>query len=71
MMKNAAICAVNANARLYDPQVGRFLSADPTTETPYDLQDLNRYSYCLNNPLSLTDPTGIRLRPFGIVKHRG
>jgi RHS repeat-associated protein len=54
----ASVCQINANARIYDPQIGRFMSADPTTENPYDLQDLNRYSYVLNNPLSLTDPTG-------------
>jgi RHS repeat-associated protein len=53
------LCLINANARLYDATVGRFLSADPTTEAIYDLQDLNRYSYVGNNPLSLTDPTGL------------
>jgi RHS repeat-associated protein len=52
------VCLVNFNARIYDPQIGRFMSADPTTEAPYNLQDLNRYTYVLNNPLSLTDPTG-------------
>jgi len=54
----ADVCLVNLNARLYDPQIGRFMSADSTTEAPYNLQDLNRYSYVLNNPLSLTDPSG-------------
>ncbi len=55
----AQVCLVNFNARLYDPQLGRFLSADPTTEAPDDLQDWNRYSYVLNNPLAFTDPSGM------------
>ncbi len=49
---------VNLNARLYDPVTGRFMSADPTVEAPFIPQDLNRYSYVGNNPLSFTDPTG-------------
>lgn len=53
------VCLVNANARLYDPQLGRFLGADPTVEMVYYSQDLNRYSYVGNNPLSLSDPTGL------------
>ena len=54
-----SICLINFNARVYDPSLGRFMSADPTTETVYNLQILNRYSYVGNNPLSLTDPTGL------------
>jgi len=46
------------NARIYDPTIGRFLSPDSVTETVYDLQVLNRYSYVGNNPLSYTDPSG-------------
>lgn len=53
------ICLINLNARLYDPQIGRFLSPDPTVEAIYDGQDLNRYSYVGNNPLSFTDPSGL------------
>jgi len=49
---------VNMDGRVYDPVIGRFLSADPVIQNPEDLQSLNRYSYCLNNPLSLTDPSG-------------
>jgi hypothetical protein len=43
---------------LYDPQIGRFISADTIVPRPGDLQSLNRYSYCVNNPLVYTDPTG-------------
>lgn len=49
---------VNMDGRVYDPTIGRFLSADPVIQDPENLQSLNRYSYCLNNPLSLTDPSG-------------
>jgi len=49
---------VNMDGRVYDPVIGRFLSADPVIQDPENLQSLNRYSYCLNNPLSLTDPSG-------------
>ena len=49
---------VNMNGRLYDPAIGRFLSPDPLVQAPGNLQSYNRYSYCLNNPLSLTDPSG-------------
>jgi hypothetical protein len=47
------------NARMYDSQIGRFLSADPLIGSIYDSQALNRYSYVGNDPLSLTDPTGL------------
>lgn len=52
-------CLINFNARIYDPSLGRFMSADPTAETVYNLQILNRFSYVGNNPLSLTDPSGL------------
>ena len=45
-------------ARYYDPTIGRFISADTIVPDPYNPQSLNRYSYCLNNPLKYTDPTG-------------
>ena len=49
---------VDMEGRIYDPEVGRFLSADPTVEYPESSQGYNRYTYCNNNPLSLSDPTG-------------
>jgi RHS repeat-associated protein len=48
---------VHMNARLYDPEIGRFIQADSYVE-PEATQGLNRYSYVLNNPLSTTDPSG-------------
>jgi RHS repeat-associated protein len=49
---------VHMNGRLYDPMIGRFMQADPIIQEPYLSQSYNRYSYVINNPLSLTDPSG-------------
>lgn len=49
---------INMNSRLYDPAIGRFLSPDPDLKSPGLLQNYNRYSYALNNPLKYTDPNG-------------
>jgi len=46
------------NARYYDPAIGRFISADTVVQDLNNPQCLNRYSYCINNPLKYTDPTG-------------
>jgi RHS repeat-associated protein len=45
-------------ARYYDPELGRFIQADTIIARIFDPQCLNRYSYCANNPLKYTDPTG-------------
>jgi hypothetical protein len=34
------------------------LCADPIIQDAYNSQNYNRYSYVMNNPLSMTDPTG-------------
>jgi RHS repeat-associated protein len=46
------------NARYYDPAIGRFISADTVIPNMANPQCFNRYSYCLNNPLKYTDPSG-------------
>jgi hypothetical protein len=43
---------------MFDPLLGRFLSPDPYVQMPDFSQNFNRYSYCLNNPLVYTDPSG-------------
>ena len=59
---------VHMNARIYDPELGRFLQADSMVENDAT-QGLNRYTYVLNNPLSLTDPTGhLSKNSIGILK---
>ncbi len=49
---------INANARLYDPVIGRFFSPDPFVQAPDFTQNYNRYSYCMNNPVMYSDPDG-------------
>jgi len=49
---------IHMNGRIYDPLVGRFMSADPYIQDPQNLQSHNRYAYVMNNPLALTDPSG-------------
>ncbi|MBU7018120.1 MAG: hypothetical protein HXS44_11480 [Theionarchaea archaeon] len=45
-------------ARYYDPEIGRFLTRDPLQGDKTVPQTLNKYVYCLNNPLRYIDPTG-------------
>ena len=47
-----------SNGRLYDPVLGHFFSPDNYVQLPDYSQSFNRYSYCLNNPLKYTDPSG-------------
>ncbi|GAB7048336.1 ricin-type beta-trefoil lectin domain protein [Catenuloplanes indicus] len=49
---------VPLGARLYDPVVGRFLSADPLLDLADPVQN-NGYSYAHNNPMTLSDPSGL------------
>ncbi|MDH6110175.1 RHS repeat-associated protein [Kitasatospora sp. MAP12-44] len=46
-------------ARVYDTTTGRFLSADPIFETT-DPTQTNGYDYAGNNPITGSDPTGLR-----------
>ena len=59
---------IHMNGRVYDPMLGRFLSADPFIQYPDNLQSYNRYAYLFNNPLNATDPTGYRWK-FSIGGH--
>jgi RHS repeat-associated protein len=49
---------INANARLYDPTIGRFLAADTMVADARDGQAFNHFSYVENGPLSATDSSG-------------
>jgi RHS repeat-associated protein len=57
---------IHMNGRIFDPLMGRFMSADPFIQEGDELQSYNRYSYVMNNPLNATDPSGfISLRGLG------
>ena len=52
------VMLVHMNGRVYDPAIGRFLSADPYVKSMDAGQGWNRYAYVSNNPLAFTDPSG-------------
>ncbi|WP_148134550.1 RHS repeat-associated core domain-containing protein [Candidatus Formimonas warabiya] len=50
-------------SRYYDPVTARFISEDTYRGNPNDPLSLNLYTYCHNEPLMYTDPTGHIERP--------
>ncbi|MEV3971148.1 polymorphic toxin-type HINT domain-containing protein [Streptomyces sp. NPDC050698] len=46
-------------ARDYDSDMGRFISADPVIDYT-DPQQINGYSYSNNNPVTFSDPSGLK-----------
>ncbi|MFE4359950.1 polymorphic toxin-type HINT domain-containing protein [Kitasatospora sp. NPDC056800] len=52
-------------AREYDAANGRFISVDPILD-PTDPQQINGYAYSNNNPVNLSDPSGL-ISIFGIM----
>lgn len=55
---------VNMKARLYDPEIGRFLTPDPLLADPSQIQGINPYSYVNNNPLRFVDPSGMQSNEY-------
>ncbi len=53
-----ALCLENFNARMYDPLLAHFASADIVVPDPYNGQSFNHYSYANGNPLNAVDPSG-------------
>ena len=49
---------IHMNGRMYDQNLGRFLSPDDHIQEPFNTQSFNRYGYVWNNPLSGIDPDG-------------
>ena len=48
-------------SRYYDPEVGRFINSDASTYVGTERDNIctnNLQSYCINNPVNLTDPSG-------------
>ena len=56
---------IHMNGRMYDASIARFMQADPTVQYALLMQDYNRYSYLMNNPLAGFDPSGFT--PFGFI----
>ncbi len=52
------VSLIHMNGRMYDAQLGKFLSPDNFVQDPYNTQSFNRYSYVWNNPLSYNDISG-------------
>jgi RHS repeat-associated protein len=51
---------VKVGVRWYDPTVARFLQQDPWLGDIYEPLTLNAYGYCVNDPIQLVDPSGLR-----------
>lgn len=66
---------IHIGAREYDPALGRFVSVDPDFDED-DPQSWNGFAYARNSPVSLSDPTGLRVmedsdggRPWYTLEH--
>jgi len=57
------LCLENFNARMYDPLLARFSSADSIVADGFDGQSFNRYAYARGNPLNAVDPSGHGTQP--------
>ncbi|MBN2501780.1 MAG: N-acetylmuramoyl-L-alanine amidase [Anaerolineales bacterium] len=55
---NTYIKLIDFNARWYSPSLNRFVQPDTIIPDLTNPQALNRYSYVVNNPINLIDPTG-------------
>lgn len=58
----------HAQARWYDPSIGRFISQDPMG---FAAGDANLYRYVSNNPVNAVDPLGLAERMSGSYKVKG
>jgi RHS repeat-associated protein len=61
------VSLIHMNGRMYDPQLGRFLSPDNYIQDPFNTQNYNRYGYVLNNPLMYNDPSGEFVEPISAI----
>ncbi len=53
-------------ARYYDPATGRLISKDPIKGALTNSQSQNSYAYSLNNPINLSDPSGLWTVDIGL-----
>jgi RHS repeat-associated protein len=56
----AALSLMDYHARFYEPTLGVFIQPDPMMPGASNPQSFNRYSYVLNNPINLNDPSGYK-----------
>ncbi|MEV7601658.1 polymorphic toxin-type HINT domain-containing protein [Kitasatospora sp. NPDC089797] len=68
--KDDATGLTNLGARQYQPTTGRFLSVDPLIDLA-DPQQWNPYAYSNNNPVNLSDPTGLAPCSTGMATQCG
>ena len=54
-------------ARWYEPELGRFLSADPVQFRDDNIFSFNRYAYANNNPYRFVDPDGREVVQVGLT----
>src|SRR5258706_10607001 len=59
------------HGRVFDPLAARFTTADPIMQAPYFSQGQNRYAYALNDPINLTDPSGMAFDTSGDLFAQG
>jgi RHS repeat-associated protein len=64
-----AVELTHMKGRVQDPELGRFISADPFVQAPYNGQSLNRYSYVWNNPATFVDPSGFATSSVEVPEH--
>jgi RHS repeat-associated protein len=60
---------INMDGRIYDPVTSSMLSPDNYIQMPDFSQNFNRYAYCLNNPLSYSDPDGNNPITFALLAY--
>lgn len=63
--------AVFTPARSSLPALARFSSPDPLWGDPAEPLSLNRYLYAQDDPITLSDPTGLKGRTGGTTSHCG
>jgi len=56
---------INMGGRLFDPEIGQFLQVDPILNLDIPSLGLTAYSYCYQNPLYYSDPSGYLFGKIG------
>lgn len=63
-------CLQSAHQSIWFGVAAGFNTTSDFISTCTGLQGFNRYSYCTNNPLKYTDPSGYRRKPDGCQNGR-